>query len=133
MGKKRYRGHYCKVCDEIKSNEKFSGKGHKNHICKSCSKLSKSDRSELMLLRKIQDIEASGFFLSKANMDKLKSYSKNSKYPKVKKYARQVLDDYNERINQYNQDKEIEEIQGLLEDEIYELEIYLEDGEELPF
>lgn len=29
MGKKRYRGHYCKVYGKIKSNEKFSGKGHK--------------------------------------------------------------------------------------------------------
>lgn len=77
--KKRYRGHYCKVCGEIKSYEKFSGKGHKNHICKSCSKLSKSDRSELMLLRKIEDIEVSGFFLSKTNINKLERYSKNSK------------------------------------------------------
>jgi len=22
------RGHYCKICGEYKSNEKFSGKGH---------------------------------------------------------------------------------------------------------
>lgn len=108
--------------NKIKSNEKFSSKGHKNHICKLCAKLSKSDRSELALLRKIQDIEASEFILSKANMDKLKSYSKNSKYPKVKKYARQALDEYNERVNQ---DKEVEEMQGLLEDEIYGLGIYL--------
>ena len=27
-------GHYCKVCDEYKANEKFSGKGHTAHICK---------------------------------------------------------------------------------------------------
>ena len=27
MAKKH--GHYCKVCEEYKSNESFSGKGHK--------------------------------------------------------------------------------------------------------
>lgn len=39
--KKRYRGHYCKVCGRVRSNESFSGKGHKNHICKKCAKRSK--------------------------------------------------------------------------------------------
>ena len=29
-------GHYCKICGEYKSNEKFSGKGHAAHICKAC-------------------------------------------------------------------------------------------------
>jgi hypothetical protein len=31
-------GHYCIICNEIKANEKFSGKGHRRHICKNCSK-----------------------------------------------------------------------------------------------
>ena len=30
-------GHWCRICDTIKPNEKFSGKGHKNHICKKCA------------------------------------------------------------------------------------------------
>ena len=30
-------GHYCKICGRTRSNEKFSGKGHKKHICKDCS------------------------------------------------------------------------------------------------
>ena len=36
MGKKKHKhqGHYCKMCGEYKSNESFSGKGHKLHICK---------------------------------------------------------------------------------------------------
>ncbi|WFD10858.1 hypothetical protein [Tepidibacter hydrothermalis] len=101
--KKRYRGHYCKICGEIKSNEKFNGKGHKNHICKSCAKLSQLDKNELVHLRKIENIELSGFVLSKANIEKLKSYSKNSKYPKVQKYAKQVLNYYNERIEEHKE------------------------------
>lgn len=31
-------GHYCKICGCSKSNESFSGGGHKNHICKKCSR-----------------------------------------------------------------------------------------------
>ena len=31
---KKHKGHYCKICDEYKSNESFSGKGHAQHICK---------------------------------------------------------------------------------------------------
>lgn len=103
MGKKKKRGHYCKVCGEIKSNEKFSGKGHKNHICKSCSKLSQLDKNELMHLRKVENIELSSFILSKADIKKLKAYLKNTRYPKVQEYAKQVLDDYNERMKVYNE------------------------------
>ncbi|MFV9677697.1 MAG: zinc finger domain-containing protein [Methanosarcinales archaeon] len=36
--KKRYRGHFCKVCWGILPNEKFSGKGHAAHICNKCAK-----------------------------------------------------------------------------------------------
>ena len=48
MAKNKHQGHYCKVCGEYKSNESFTGKGHKNHICKKCAKLSKEDRERMM-------------------------------------------------------------------------------------
>ena len=31
-------GHWCRICGRTKSNENFSGKGHKSHICKECSR-----------------------------------------------------------------------------------------------
>lgn len=31
-------GHYCRICQQYKANEKFSGRGHVTHICKSCAK-----------------------------------------------------------------------------------------------
>ena len=37
MSKKRH-GHYCRICEQYKANEKFSGRGHAAHICKACSK-----------------------------------------------------------------------------------------------
>ena len=42
---KKHKGHYCKNCDEYKSNESFSGKGHAQHICKECmGKMKKGDK-----------------------------------------------------------------------------------------
>jgi len=35
---KKPRGHFCRICQQRKSNEKFSGRGHAAHICKACAK-----------------------------------------------------------------------------------------------
>ncbi len=37
--------HYCKICGKYKSNESFSGKGHRKNVCKKCS--SKPKKSEI--------------------------------------------------------------------------------------
>jgi hypothetical protein len=29
-------GHYCRICQQYRANEKFSGRGHAAHICKEC-------------------------------------------------------------------------------------------------
>jgi len=54
--KRKYKpqGHYCKVCDTYKANEKFSGKGHAAHICMVCMKLPPAERSAQMTLNKIE-------------------------------------------------------------------------------
>ena len=44
--KKKYRGHYCKICRSVLPNEKFSGKGHAKHICKECSTIIKSKKTD---------------------------------------------------------------------------------------
>lgn len=49
-------GHYCKVCGEYKSNEKFSGKGHANHICKACASLPAERKAELETLNRIRNL-----------------------------------------------------------------------------
>ena len=35
---KKPHGHYCRICQQYKANEKFSGRGHTAHICKACAK-----------------------------------------------------------------------------------------------
>jgi len=54
--KKRYRGHFCKVCGRILPNEKFSGKGHAAHICKKCAKKTKEQQSEEIALNRIYHV-----------------------------------------------------------------------------
>ena len=54
MAKKKRQGHYCKICGEIKANEKFSGKGHTKHICKKCQSLPKEVRADMQRNNKIE-------------------------------------------------------------------------------
>ena len=57
-------GHYCKVCGEYKSNEKFSGKGHASHIFKACAKLPPEVKAEQETLNRLICIT---FFKIKVN------------------------------------------------------------------
>jgi len=41
-------GHYCYICGRTRSNEKFSGKGHKKHICKDCSRKPKAIQEKMI-------------------------------------------------------------------------------------
>jgi hypothetical protein len=49
MAKKRPRrqGHFCRICHSRRSNESFSGKGHRTHVCKACARLPKDKRKAI--------------------------------------------------------------------------------------
>jgi hypothetical protein len=40
-------GHYCRYCDRMRPNERFSGKGHRAHICKECQRIPKAERDSI--------------------------------------------------------------------------------------
>ena len=44
---KKRHGHFCRICHSRKSNEAFSGKGHRIHVCKKCARLPKEKREEI--------------------------------------------------------------------------------------
>jgi hypothetical protein len=44
------------MCGEYKSNESFSGKGHRLHICKKCISIRNKAKKEKKRLRKRNDI-----------------------------------------------------------------------------
>lgn len=97
MGKKkRYRGHYCKVCACILPNEKFSGKGHAKHICKECSKLTEEEQKEEIALNKIYRL--CGYMnLSKVNRKMLEAYLESSS-AKIRLAAQKVLSAFSENF-----------------------------------
>ena len=74
--KKRYRGHYCKVCGRILPNEKFSGKGHAAHVCKACTKKPQEKREEAIALNRISRVYRYGD-LSRNNRGMLENYSRS--------------------------------------------------------
>ena len=83
-------GHYCWVCESIRPNEAFSGKGHKQHICKKCAKKPREERERVKSLQNIHG------FLSHRNIS-----GKNIAYLKrhckfldeeVQRYAKLVLE-----------------------------------------
>ena len=54
-------GHYCWVCDSIRPNEAFSGKGHTRHICKRCKKKPRE-------IERLQDLVNIEGFLTQQNI-----------------------------------------------------------------
>ena len=101
--KKKRRGHYCYVCGEHKANEKFSGSGHAKHICKKCSALPLARRNELQRINRITGI-GMNFFISKDKLGLLKKYAGDRRYPEAAQYAKDTLDEFNERRNRYEED-----------------------------
>ena len=81
-------GHYCKICGEYKSNEKFSGKGHAAHICKACSRLPAEKRSEMMILNKLLNLP---WRLSKEQKTWLKNKT-HDRCPEIKALAQEQYD-----------------------------------------
>ncbi len=70
-------GHWCKICERVRPNEKFSGKGHKNHICKQCTKRPLEERQAIE-----QSNEIFGYIgqshISKKNLSRLQTLSASS-------------------------------------------------------
>lgn len=96
--KKKRQGHYCRVCGEIKANERFSGRGHAKHICKSCASLPVLRRNELQYLNRVTGISMKPF-LSKEDRSLLKKYAKDDRYPELKEYAKNILNGFENPVN----------------------------------
>ena len=83
-------GHYCRICDRSRPNEKFSGKGHHRHVCKDCARLPKERREAIE-----QKDEIFGYlkqsYISDKNLARLELLSK-SPTSKVAEIAQIVLE-----------------------------------------
>ena len=77
------RRHYCKICGEYKSNERFSGKGHTAHICKACASLPPEKKSEMMTVNRLLSLP---WRLSKEQVSWLKKKT-HDKNPNIRALA----------------------------------------------
>jgi hypothetical protein len=107
--KKKRRGHYCKICSEYKPNEKFTGRGHAGHICRECSKLSVVQRNELQQMNRITGI-GMNFLIPKDKLGLLKKYAGDKRYPEAARYAKDTLDEFNERRKSCEEDRSKDEL-----------------------
>ena len=83
-------GHWCRICGATKSNESFSGKGHKNHICKECSRKPKEEIEKIDHLAEIINFMDQSN-ISKKNKIRLKELV-NSENNKISELAKLVLE-----------------------------------------
>jgi hypothetical protein len=101
MKKKKPQGHYCRIRGQYKANEKFSGRGHAAHICKECHSLPVARRNELARINEIERI-SENFFISRENLERLKKYAGEKRYPEAREYASEALDNFRLRMDEYN-------------------------------
>jgi hypothetical protein len=109
MKKKKQHGHYCRICGQHKANEKFSGRGHAAHICKACHALPISKRNELAHINEIERISES-FFISKEKQKRLERLAGDKRYPESSEQAREALDDFRRRMDEYHGNARDDEI-----------------------
>ncbi len=96
MAKKKRQGHYCKICGEIKANEKFSGKGHAKHICKSCQSLPADKRAEMMRCPNVDEPLEKDYddIYDYTDIDALPIFSEKKKFTELDNYEKMLLRDY---------------------------------------
>lgn len=131
--KKKYKGHYCKICGEIKANEQFTGKGHANHICKKCLKKTGVQQAEEIAINRIYKLVRYSN-LSKQNREMLEAYLQD-KRESVRAASQEVMEMFTFRFRN-NSDKE-EECTYFLDinyenlcDDLEEKEIFYLESEE---
>ena len=129
MAKKRARrpdGHYCKICDEYKANDKFSGKGHAAHICKACSRLSAAEKAEAMTINRLLSLPVNR--LTASDKTWLENRMKDSR-PEVAELAKEIYNLHFPYAERNKRKKQL--IINTLDFEIHTA-VFDEYGDELP-
>ncbi len=49
-------GHFCRICQRVRANERFSGRGHRDHVCKDCARLPRKVREKRDILRELDQM-----------------------------------------------------------------------------
>ena len=113
MKKRKYQGHYRKICGRRKPNEKFSGSGYTSHICRDCAKLPKEKRDEMQTITRIYSLP---FWLKKDERIWLEK-KKNDPREKVQEAAEAAYEDRFGWVEE--QCRAVDELEAYLSDREY--------------
>jgi len=83
-------GHFCYICQRVRANERFSGRGHRDHVCKDCARLPRETRKELEILSELERMLHQSH-ISERNQDRLLSLTQHPA-PKVVRTATVLLE-----------------------------------------
>lgn len=89
--KRKYHGHFCRMCAEYKSNEAFREKSTLSISVKNAGRYLRNDRNELQYINQIDRI-AGKYPSSRQDWELLEKYSKNKKSPEAMEFAQIILD-----------------------------------------
>lgn len=86
---KASRGHFCWRCARIRSNERFSGRGHARHRCRDCAKLG---TAELAYRQAIRDVDRLVDWNGVVRRKERKSFERFLSHPdeRIRLYAAEV-------------------------------------------
>lgn len=88
--RKKWKGHYCRICDTFKANEAFSGKGHHKHICRDCQRLPREEREYIEIMDELWGyLKQSN--ISAGNVKRLGALATHS-HPKIRTRAIALLE-----------------------------------------
>jgi hypothetical protein len=66
--------HYCRICGRSRSNERFSGRGHRRHVCKDCQRQPRAIRERVESLDELHRFLHQSV-ISPKNLARLKTLS----------------------------------------------------------
>ncbi|MFR9611696.1 MAG: hypothetical protein SNI87_08130 [Rikenellaceae bacterium] len=89
----KQRGHYCRICGELKSNESFSGKGHARHICKKCAALPLDEREEMGRMENLMRVVFK-FPKSRKDWEIIERYAASNKDQESSRVALEFLEEH---------------------------------------
>ena len=83
-------GHFCRICQCVRANERFSGKGHRTQVCKDCRQLPKAVRAVIE-----QEQEVAAFLqqsrISEKNLKRLQTLTE-AEEPRIAEMAAVVIE-----------------------------------------
>src|SRR5208283_1175023 len=109
MSRKRQSRHYCWLCDRMRANGKFSGKGHARHLCKECARLGKEELAYRQTMRDLDRLLTWNGHIPRRNRAQFRKYL-DHKDERIRAYACQIETACAWAVAERRLDRDLEEL-----------------------